>query len=365
EHLLELVNDVLDYAKVESGKVVPNKSEILVNDILKDIVGVVRKQAEEKSHHLSVLPTDDVFAIECDRRHLRQMLINLLTNAIKYTPNGGRIEVWAERTPGNKIMISVKDTGVGIDPSERDRVFNAFERVDNAYSLTQVGTGLGMPLTKKLAEVNGGTINFESVPQQGSRFWIVFPAIQVSSGLIHEKEEPPPPVKGNNDVILLVQKADTERQMITRFIEHRGFRVEPAANKMEALEVLRKQEVQIVVIDNNIIDDPEDDVVVQLRQEAKESSLPVVLISSRAFIFDIEKYLKAGIDRCLIKPVHLNELAQTCRDLIDGSYSGSVIDEAELELARDTQLHKLKVYASMHLNFLGLMIFFIKSVIAC
>ncbi len=346
EHLLELVNDVLDYAKIESGKVVPNKTEILINELLKDISGVVRKQAESKSHQLVVLPSDDVFAIECDKRHLRQMLINLLTNAIKYTPNGGRIELWAERIPGNKISLSVKDTGVGIDPADRDRVFNAFERVDNAYSLTQVGTGLGMPLTKKLAEVNGGSISFESVPQQGSRFWIVFPAIQVTSSLIHEKEEPPPPVKGNNDVILLVQKADTERQMITRFIEHLGFRVEPAASKLEALEVLRKEEVHIVVIDNNIVDSPDDDVVGQLRKEAKESSVPVVLISSRAFIFDIEKYLKAGIDRCLIKPIHLKELAQTCRELIDGSYSGSVIDQAELELARDTHTDGIKVQAS-------------------
>lgn len=183
EHLLELINDVLDYAKIESGKIVPHRSDILLHEILKDLCGVVRQQAEGKSHRLVYVPNDEALAISCDRRHFRQMMINLLTNAIKYTPDGGTIEVWAERIPGQKVRINVKDSGVGIEASERSKVFSAFERVENSYSLVQEGSGLGMPLTKRLAEVNGGQINFDSVPQQGSRFWLIFPSIQATSDM--------------------------------------------------------------------------------------------------------------------------------------------------------------------------------------
>src|SRR5262249_18421399 len=157
----------LDYAKVESGRITPKKVVVVVNELLQDLAGVIRSQAEAKGHKVVAKPGDEALAISCDRRHLRQMLINLLTNAVKDTPNGGRIEVWAERIAGNRIKIYVKDSGVGIDEKDRYKVFTAFERIENAYSMNQVGTGLGMPLTKRLAEVNNGSIDFDSKPGEG------------------------------------------------------------------------------------------------------------------------------------------------------------------------------------------------------
>lgn len=331
-HLLELINDVLDYAKIESGKISVNPSEVLLNEILKDVTAVVRNQAESKSHKLSFKPSEDVLAIECDRRHFRQILINLLTNAIKYTPDGGSIDVWAERMPGNKIKISVRDTGIGIDSSEREKVFSAFERVENSYSITQMGTGLGMTLTKKLVEVNGGQIDFESVPGEGSQFWVHFPAIEMSDlSRAADEEQELDHAKGGGDALLLVQKDDGERKMLTRYLSHIGYGVIPAATETDAITILRDRSARLVLIDNDIVDDPKNDVISAIRDTAKESSLPVILISSRAFVFDIRKYLRAGIDRCLIKPLELKELGHTCRDLIDGKFEGAVVDENLLE----------------------------------
>jgi len=332
EHLLELINDVLDYAKVESGKITPNKVDILVNELMRDISAVVRKQAEAKSHKLVYLPSEEALAISCDRRHLRQILINLLTNAIKYTPEKGTLEVWAERVPGNKIKLNVKDNGVGIEQSEQRKVFSAFERIDNSYSITQAGTGLGMPLTRSLAQVNGGQVDFKSSTGKGSHFWVVFPAIDTGSSIAEAAPKERGHARGHEELLLLVQREDGEQKMIARYLSHIGFSVVPATSKIDALEVLRKQDVKIVLIDNNILDKPGDDVVGAIRESAKASSLPVILISSRAFIFDIEKYLKSGIDRCLIKPLQLKELGTTCRDLIDGSYVGEIIDESVLDM---------------------------------
>ncbi len=317
EHLLELINDVLDYAKVESGKLTADTTEVLVPDLLKDISGVVRGQAEAKQHTVSYRPSDEALTVHCDRRHLRQILINLLTNAIKYTPEGGKIELWAERAPGAKIKLNVTDTGVGIDEVDRHKVFAPFERVEHAYSVNQVGTGLGMSLTKRLVEVNAGVVDFTSKPGKGSHFWVLLPAADFTPAAIEPKQVAQI-VEGNGERILLIETNADERSVIERYLTHLGFRVTASATKIGALQVLREQQVQLVVVDNSTIDGKAEVFPREIRESASSARIPILLLSSRAFVFDIEKYLKAGVDRCLSKPVGLGQLAQTCRALLDG-----------------------------------------------
>jgi signal transduction histidine kinase/ActR/RegA family two-component response regulator len=323
QHLLELINDVLDYAKLESGKLTPDKVEILVNELLQDIVGVVRTQADAKSHRLSCSAGEDVLAVTCDRRHARQMLINMLTNAIKYTPDGGTIEVSAERMPGNKIRINVKDTGVGIEASERYKVFAPFERVEHSYSVNQIGTGLGMPLTKRLAEMNGGMIDFSSVPGKGSHFWLIFPATEFNAAMRREKTEDVTHAVGNGEAVLLVKREEGERAMITRYLGHAGFRLLNAESQVEALRIMQEEKVDLAIVDNNIVDNSPEQVIAAIRADARFSGVPIILLSSRAFVFDIEKYLKLGVDRCLSKPLELKTLGTICRELLDMKRSAS------------------------------------------
>lgn len=322
QHLLELINDVLDYAKSESGKLAPAKVEILIDDLLQDLVGVVRGQADAKSHRLSFRGSEGVLAISCDRRHARQMLINMLTNAIKYTPDGGAIEVWAERIPGNKIKINVKDSGVGIEASERYKVFAPFERVENSYSINQIGTGLGMPLTKRLAEMNGGLIDFSSVPGKGSQFWLIFPSVEYNASM-HETGSPEShTVIGKGESILLIKREEGERAMITRYLAHAGFRLLNAESQTDALRIMGSERVDLAIIDNNIVDNSPEQVIAAIRAEPRFADVPIVVLSSRAFVFDIEKYLKLGVDRCLSKPLELKTLGLTCRELLDTRRSG-------------------------------------------
>ena len=332
EHLLELINDVLDYAKIESGKVTPQSEELLLNDVLADIANIIRTQAETKSHELIYRKSDELLAIKADRRHLRQMLINLLTNAIKYTPNGGKVELWAERIPGNRIKINVKDSGVGIEESARHKVFSAFERIENSYSMSQSGTGLGMTVTKRLAEVNGGQIDFQSSPGRGSVFWLVFPAVQFDPAGISVPEQEEGEAKGRGEVVLLVESNEGERNMIARYLRHVGFKVFAVGSQLEAMDVLRMGPVQLMMIDNRVVDRPHEDLVKAVRETAGSALLPIILVSSRAFVFDIEKYLKSGIDLCLIKPVALKKLGLICRKLIDGEYSPEVLEKEGLNI---------------------------------
>lgn len=316
QHLLELVNDVLDYAKVESGRITVNKVDIPLDDLLVDIGGVVRGQADQKKHKLVVRSMEELVLIPCDRRHARQMLINMLTNAIKYTPDGGHIEVWAERIPGNKVKINVKDSGVGIDPTDRSKVFAAFERIENAYSMKQIGTGLGMPLTKRLAEVNGASIDFSSAPGQGSHFWLIFPVSESTNPHLNEESSKNKTISGQGRSLLIVAENDGERAMITRYLSCVGFTLTLADTREQAEECLHRTKFDLIVVDNNITDTFKFEIAEGFRSASSNPSLPIILLSSRAFVFDIQKQLRLGVDRYLTKPIRLEELGRICQEII-------------------------------------------------
>ncbi len=317
QHLLELINDVLDYAKSESGKLAPSKVEILVGDLLQDLTNVVRSQADAKKHKLIMRPQTEALAFACDRRHARQMLINMLTNAIKYTPDGGLIECWAERIPGSKIKIVVKDSGVGIDQGDRHKVFAPFERVDHSYSINQMGTGLGMPLTKRLAEMNGGLIDFSSTPGQGSQFWLIFPALEFNPAMREQSEVPHSAIVGQGEHVLVLQQSNAERNMLVRHLTHCAFHVLSAENQLEASQLAAQQYIDLIIIDNNNSDSKLDEMCNSLRAQPKLTQTPILLITSRAFAFDVEKFLKLGVDRCVSKPIELKAISHTVRQLLD------------------------------------------------
>lgn len=335
EHLLELINDVLDYAKIESGRVAPSPVEISVNEILQDLTNVIRTQAENKKHKLIFKPTEEALAFRCDRRHARQMIINLLTNAVKYTPEGGTIEVWAERAPGQRVKICVKDSGVGISAADRPKVFAAFERIDNAYSLKQVGSGLGMPLTKRLAEVNQGLVDFRSTPGEGSVFWLMLQGALAQSTAIGKESAREDEAKGQGERLLVVQQADGERNLVYRYLSHVGFKPVCAADASEVSAAMASGEVKLILIDNSIGEGSWEGLLQSITKKLAGRKVPVMLFTSRAFAFDIEKYLKLGIDRCLVKPVELKKLGIICRELIDGIHSGKIIDESDLSPGKD------------------------------
>ena len=176
-HLLSLINDILDLSKVESGKMTLELTTVGIADLVQNSLVMIKEKALKHQLHLETDLAPDLadLRIVADERKLKQIMFNLLSNAAKYTPDGGEITVTAKREAGN-LVVSVADTGIGIIPEDRERIFEAFERVDSSYARQQEGTGLGLALTRRMVEIHRGRIWVESAGKdQGSTFIFIIP----------------------------------------------------------------------------------------------------------------------------------------------------------------------------------------------
>jgi signal transduction histidine kinase len=176
-HLLSLINDILDLAKVESGKMELELSPVRIAELIESSLVMIKEKALK--HHLQLqedlAPELADLTIPADERKLKQIMFNLLSNAAKFTPDGGEIKVVAMREAGD-LVVSVSDTGIGIAPEDQERIFGAFEQVDSSYTRQQEGTGLGLGLTRRMVELHGGRIWVESAGKdRGSSFSFTIP----------------------------------------------------------------------------------------------------------------------------------------------------------------------------------------------
>ena len=178
QHLLALINDILDMSKIEAGKMNLHLEAVDVGDLAEEAVRLMRNRAETAGLIVSVLAQDGLPPIEADYRGLKQVLLNLLSNAIKFTPQGGRVTVRTSRADGAdgpRVRVSVSDTGIGIAPEDLGRLARPFEQIETQHSKTQQGTGLGLALTKALVELHGGVLGIESEPGLGTTVSFTLP----------------------------------------------------------------------------------------------------------------------------------------------------------------------------------------------
>src|SRR5262249_27140873 len=189
QHLLSLVNDILDLAKIEAGRMDVYPVTFEVADSLEVVEGVIRPMADKKALALTSYLGPTVGEIYADEGKFKQVLYNLLSNAVKFTPEGGRIDITAHRLEGS-VEIVVADTGSGVAPEDQERIFEAFEQLEGSAARRNAGTGLGLALTRRLVELQGGRIWVESALGQGSRFGFTVP-IHVEAHVGSDRDRPP------------------------------------------------------------------------------------------------------------------------------------------------------------------------------
>jgi signal transduction histidine kinase len=182
KHLLSLINDVLDLSKVEAGKLDLHPADVDLRAIVEQVGSVMHPLADAKSIDLSVDVAVDLGTVHHDGGRLRQILLNLVSNAVKFTPDGGRVTI-AARPLGNDFELAVRDTGIGLSEADLATIFEEFRQIDSAYARTQQGTGLGLALVKRFVELMGGSIAVTSAPGAGSTFAIRLPVRQRAMAL--------------------------------------------------------------------------------------------------------------------------------------------------------------------------------------
>lgn len=180
-HLLQLINDILDLAKVEAGTIGIRLEQLSLSDAINTVRSVVEPLADKKDIEIIVELEDDLGLVDADPARLKQILYNLMSNALKFTPSGGKVTMKA-RTGEGSARVSVKDTGIGISQGDQERVFSEFLQVQGGHSRKYEGTGLGLALTRKLVELHGGTIWVESSPGKGSKFIFTIPLHKEDTG---------------------------------------------------------------------------------------------------------------------------------------------------------------------------------------
>jgi signal transduction histidine kinase len=176
QHLLTLINDVLDLAKIESGRMELDPAEVDVPQLLESAMNLVRERAERQGLRLSLALDPAVQRWVLDERKVKQVLINLLSNAVKFTPAGGEVTVQARRPDSSRLELAVIDTGCGIAPQEQEQVFEEFRQASGHYLRKSEGTGLGLALARRFVELHGGRLGLHSSPGQGSTFTFTLPA---------------------------------------------------------------------------------------------------------------------------------------------------------------------------------------------
>jgi two-component system cell cycle sensor histidine kinase PleC len=180
QHLLSIINDILDFSKIEAGEMHLQEDVVQVSEVISFCLRLVQHRATQGDLKLHRSVSSDLLAIRADERKIKQALLNLLSNSVKFTPTGGSVSVEAAVRNG-QLVLEVSDTGIGMSPDQVAHAFEPFGQVDSSLSRSNAGTGLGLPLAKALAELHGGTLSVESEIGKGTKVSIVLP----SERLIH------------------------------------------------------------------------------------------------------------------------------------------------------------------------------------
>jgi len=312
-YLLELINEILDLAQIESGKTTLSLEPVSLTEVMKDCCALVEPQVNQRDIDLKFLPLDRDHFVEADRTRLKQVLINLLSNAIKYNQPGGSVTLASAQVAPNLIRVSVRDTGVGLTQKQMAQLFQPFNRLGKEFG-PEEGTGIGLVVTKRLVELMGGTMGVDSAVGVGSEFWInvrlatATPLVSLHDGqTTHARSHL---LEGTPlHTLLYVEDNPANLLLIEQLMERRaGMRMLSAADGRIGIEFARAHQPDVILMDINMPGISGIDAMKILRADPLTAHIPIIALSANALPGDIENGLAAGFFSYLTKPVKLDEL---------------------------------------------------------
>jgi PAS domain S-box-containing protein len=311
-YLLELINEVLDLALIESGRASLSVEPILLSDVLDDCQTMIEPTALNKNIHLHFPMLRAHCFVAADRTRLKQVVINLLSNAIKYNREGGRVDVTCSERPLQRLRISVQDTGEGLSDRDISQLFQPFNRLGKENS-TEEGTGIGLVVSKRLVEQMGGCVGVNSTVGMGSVFWIELAL--AGSPQVHDDmvDLPVPVFKPTTDgvavrTLLYVEDNRANMELVEQLIARRpDLRLFGAADALSGIALARLHLPDVILMDINLPGINGMQALGMLREDPTTRHIPVLALSANAMLRDIEKGLAAGFFRYLTKPIRVSE----------------------------------------------------------
>ena len=343
KHLLELINDILDVAKIESGQVEIVCSQTAIDELCQSSLPFVKQQALRKRIHLELKIVPNLPELFVDERRIRQALINLLSNAIKFTPEKGRVSlaVSLQQNPAkitneitseikseimSEIRFAVTDTGIGISPENLQKLFQPFVQIDGALNRQNSGTGLGLALVKSIVEMHKGTVSVTSEVGVGSCFTIALPCENISTSSPIYPNQPPSPLETSPDngiaeglpTLLLAEDNEANKLTISRYLKARGYQLLFAKDGREAIDLARSMRPDLILMDIQMpnIDGLEAIKIIRGSNIPELANIPIIALTALAMIGDRERCIEAGANDYLTKPVKLNQLATTIKQIL-------------------------------------------------
>jgi len=328
-HLLILINDILDLAKVESGKMDIRMSPVDLTELLEHCLRMIRETAIKRGLNVSLKVSEEFYEgqIQADNVRLKQIVMNLLSNAVKFTPSGGTIRLEAERR-GKEILLSVSDTGLGLKPDDQKRIFQAFEQLDGSFSRQEQGTGLGLALVSKLVELHGGRFLVESDGEGlGSTFSFFIPFIreakdaesQLAPASVRLKfQSPPDPsvAEKTRPKVLVVEDNESNMKFITDLLEDAGYEAIHAFSAETAIEQTEMAKPSLILMDISLPGMDGLTATKVLKSNPVTAHVPVVALTAHAMKDDESKAKEAGCDAYLLKPIDTRVFYRTLAAIV-------------------------------------------------
>lgn len=318
--LLNVINDILDLSKIESGKLDILIEDFILNDTLTNIVELYSPRMQEKNiNFITEFSSDLPKAICSDELRLKQIINNLLSNALKFTPEHGFILMKVDYDFDAKhIKIEIKDSGIGIPKEKQSLIFEAFTQSDISTTKNFGGTGLGLSITNSLVNMLRGVVSLESEEGKGSRFVVDIPA---AIATIEDKEsaQEETEIRFDGQNVLLVEDNKTNQLFASLILEDLNLTYTLANNGQEAVERFKEEDFSVVLMDENMPvmnGTVATQHIIEFEKENKREHTPIIALTANALKGDKERFLKAGMDEYLSKPVDALELAKKLKALI-------------------------------------------------
>ena len=339
ERLTKLIDDVLDLAKIEAGKFTWNMTSISVKEVIGRAVAATASLFEAKKLELVSDIAPDLPGITGDQDRLIQVVINLISNAVKFT-DAGSITCSA-RQAGTELLVSVRDSGIGIAPDDQPKVFEKFKQVGDTLTDKPKGTGLGLPICKEIVEYHGGRIWVESEPGRGSIFSFTLPILEKSAqlellperhsidieSLVKQLRERVSTNGARDKSVLVVDDDSNIRSLLQQELTEAGYKVRLAEDGRKALTLIREETPGLVILDVMMPEMNGFDVAAVLRNDPSTMDIPIIILS---ILEDKERGFRLGVDRYLTKPIDTASLFHEIDTLLDQGKSHKkvmVVDE--------------------------------------